>query len=162
MRWFTLALLFGWAGLSVFGAFLGAELAGAVFSSPPLIGFWLVFALNQAAGFAVFAALRRNPGLLALHLGIVLIFAGFMMNSENGHRLTARLRGSARIPRSYLRLEEGQTSAAVYDRAFTRKLGDLPFAVRLDAFEVDHYPAALSAPQFLHGVLAPEPGHPAA
>lgn len=158
--WFVLALLFGWAGLSVFGAFLGAERAQAVFTSPPLIGFWLVFAAIQLAGFAVFATLRRSPGLMALHLGILLIFAGFMMNSENGHRLGTRLRGSTRIAQGYLRIEEGQSSAAVFDRTFSRKLGDLPFSVRLNAFEVEHYPAPDARPQLLYGILAPEPGSP--
>jgi hypothetical protein len=160
MSWFVLALLFGWAGLSVFGAFLGADLAQAVFTSPPLIVFWLVFAVTQFAGFAIFAALRRNPGLMALHLGILLIFAGFMINSENGHRLTSKIRGSANISRSYLRLEEGQTSATVYDRSFTRKLGTLPFSVRLNAFEMEHYPPSDAPPPLLYGVLAREPGSP--
>lgn len=160
LRWFVLALLFGWAGLSVFGAFLGAERAHAVFSSPPLIGFWLAFAAIQVAGFAVFAVLRRAPGLLALHLGIVLIFTGFMMNSENGHRLAARLPGPAKTPRAFLRLEEGQSSAAVFDRAFSRKLGALPFSVRLNAFEMEHYPLSDAPPPLLYGSLAPEPGSP--
>lgn len=158
--WFVLALLFGWAGLSVFGAFLGADVAKSLFNSPPMVVFWLVLAAAQAGGFLVFAALRRSPGLIGLHLGVLLVILGFMANSEAGHRLAARLGGREKIPWSYLRLEEGQASASVSDRSFRRSLGSLPFSVRLDKFEVEYYPLPDEPPPLLYGVLAPEPGTP--
>lgn len=159
--WFTLALLFGWTGLSIFGAFLGAELGKSLFNSWPLAVFWFALAVTFAAGFIAFAKLRRFPGLLGMHLGMLLVILGFMANSEAGHRFAARWRGGvAKTTWSYLRLEEGQTSSTLRDQTLRREVGSLPFEVRLDRFEIEHYPLPADPPPLLYGVLAPEPGTP--
>lgn len=159
--WFTLALLFGWTGLSIFGAFLGAELGKQLFNSWPLAVFWFVLALTLAAGLAVFAKLRRCPGLLGMHLGMLLVVLGFMANSEAGHRVAARLRsGAAKTTWSYLRLEEGQVSSTLRDETLQREIGSLPFSVRLDGFDIEYYPLAAEPPPLRFGVLEPEPGTP--
>ena len=160
MPWFTLALLFGWAGLSIYGAFLGPDLAKELFNSWPLSVFWGLVAVTLAAGFVVFVKLRRQTGLMGLHLGMLLIIVGTMVNSGAGHRWMARLTGRQRIPWSYLRLEEGQTSAAVRDRSLRRELGSLPFEVRLDGFDVEYYPLPTDPPPLYFGVLAAEAGTP--
>lgn len=159
--WFALALLFGWAGLSIFGAFLGAEFGKALFNSWPLAVFWFTLAVTLAAGCAVFVKLRRCPGLLGMHLGILLVIVGSMVNSETGHRFAAQWLGRAgKTPWSYLRLEEGQTSSVLCDSSLRREIGTLPFEVRLDAFEIEYYPLPAEPPLLLYGVLAPEPDSP--
>jgi hypothetical protein len=158
--WFTLALLFGWAGLSIFGAFLGAELGKDLFNSWPLAVFWFALALTLAAGFIVFGSLRRCLGLLGMHLGLLLIIAGSLINSGAGHRLAARLFGREKVTWSYLRLREGQTSSALRDRSLHREIGELPFRVRLDTFEIDYYPLPADPPPLYYAILAPEPGTP--
>jgi hypothetical protein len=158
LNWFVLALLFGWVGLSIFGAFLGADLARELFNSPPMIVFWAVLALTLAAGVAVSLVRWRGPGLPGMHLGLLLILAGTMISSGPGQRLAARWTGCARMPWSYLRLEEGQTTSTVHDGSLLRELGSLPFSVRLDKFEVKYYPLAADPPALYFGTLEPEPG----
>lgn len=160
MRWFVLALIFSWVGLSVFGAFLGAERAKAVFTSGPMAVYWLVLSATLCAGFFVFARQRRDPGLLAMHLGLLAIMLGFFLGSETAQRWTAACGGRARIPWAYLPLREGQTSSAVRDRSLRRAIGELPFEVRLDAFEIEHYSVAGVDPLLYYGVFVSTPGAP--
>lgn len=159
-QWVVLALLGSGVGMSIFGAFLGAERAHAFFNSLPLVVFWLVFALALAAGFAVFPGLRRCPGQAGMHLGLLLILAGSMAGSELARRLADRFGGSAGLASGVLRLREGETSATLRDPVTGREAGALPFAVRLDAFEMDFYPLSSVPPPLFYGVLAAEPGAP--
>lgn len=160
MRWFVLALIFSWVGLSVFGAFLGAERAKAVFTSGPMAVYWLVLAAALCAGFFIFARQRRDPGLLAMHLGLLAIMLGFFLGSETAQRWTAACGGEPRVSWAYLPLREGQTSSAVRDRSLRRETGALPFEVRLDAFEIEYYPLAGAVPALYYGVFAPAAGAP--
>jgi hypothetical protein len=160
MRWVVLALIFSWVGLNVFGAFLGAERAKAVFTSGPIAVYWILLAAAQAAGFFIFARQRRDPGLLAMHLGLLAIMLGFFLGSETAQRWTAARGGEARVTWAYLPLREGQTSSAVRDRSLRREIGALPFEVRLDAFEIEHYPIAGTPPLLYYGILASTPGAP--
>lgn len=154
MRWCALWLIFSGVGLSIFGAFLGAERAKEFFTSAPLVVYWGVFALTLVAGFVVFARMRRDLGLAAMHLGFLLIMVGFAMGSGAGHRWAARAPGGERIPWSYLPIRVGATTRTVWDRALRRDLGRLPFAVRLDAFEIEHYPPSAEPPPLFLGALA--------
>jgi cytochrome c biogenesis protein ResB len=137
---FNLALIFGLVGLVVFGAFLGAERAKALFNSPPLWPVWAVLALALLAGFFVFAAKLRNPGLAALHAGCLLILLGSFWNSRAGHAFAARLGCADKIPWSYLVLHEGELGNLVWDETLAQPLGRLNFGVRLDKFGMDYYP----------------------
>lgn len=153
MRWGALLLIFSGVGLSIFGAFLGAERAREFFTSPPLVVYWGVFALTLAAGFVVFARMRRDLGLAAMHLGFLLIMAGFILGSDAAHRWASRMGGDERIPRSYLPIRVGATTSTVWDRDLRRDLGRLPFAVRLDAFEIKHYPPSSEPPPIFWGTM---------
>ena len=140
-QWFNLALILGLAGLSVAGAFLGADRAARFFNSPPMIALWVVLALALAAGFVAFARLRKNPGLLAIHLGCLLVILGSMRNSETAHRLRSPAAPHARVRWSHLRLHEGEESRALLDASLTNTVGELAFNVRLERFRIDHYPS---------------------
>lgn len=137
---FNLALIFGLVGLVIFGAFLGAERAKALFNSPPLWPVWAVLALALLAGFFVFAAKLRNPGLAALHAGCLLILLGSCWNSRAGHAFAARLGLADKIPWSYLVLHEGELGNLVWDETLAQPLGRLNFGVRLEKFGMDYYP----------------------
>ena len=154
MRWVALALIFIGVGLSIFGAFLGAERATALFTSTPLTIYWGVFALTLAAGFAVFVRMRRDPGLAALHLGFLLAIVGFALGSDAAHRWAARRTGGEPIRRAFLPIRVGATASTVRDERLRRDLGRLPFAVRLDAFEIEHYPPSAEPPPLFFGVMS--------
>ncbi len=160
LQWFALALLFGGAGLSIFGAFLGAEAATRLFNAPPMVVFWIAFALALVVGLAAYPAAWRRPGLLGMHLGSLLILAGAMTGSGAGHRLAEKCGLPPRVRSGVLSLRDGETSADVIDPASGRVLGALPFALRLDAFEIERYPLPSDPPSLLYGVLEPEPGTP--
>ncbi len=139
-QWFNLALIFGLLGMVIFGSFLGAERAKELFNAPPLWPVWAALALGLLAGFCVFAAHMRNPGLAALHAGTLLILLGSFWNSHAGHALAARLGCADKIPWSYLVLHEGEQARVVWDETLSRPLGQLPFDVRLEKFDMDFYP----------------------
>jgi hypothetical protein len=140
MQWFNLALIFGLLGMVIAGSFLGAEHAKDLFNAPPLWPVWGVLALGLLAGFFIFAAKLRDPGLAALHAGTLLILLGSFWNSHAGHALAARLGGTEKIPWSYLVLHEGEQSNIVWDETLAQPLGRLPFDVRLEKFSMDFYP----------------------
>ena len=137
---FNLALIFGLLGMVVFGSFLGAEHAKALFNSPPLWPVWGLLALALLAGFFIFAIKMRSSGLAALHAGTLLILLGSFWNSHAGHACAARLGLAEKIPWSYLVLHESELGAVVCDESLVRPLGRLDFGVRLDKFGMDYYP----------------------
>lgn len=151
--WLTLGLVFGGTGLSLFGAFLGAERSALLFNSPPMFWLWLAIVAAMGAGLLRFRPLRRCPGLLGMHLGALLILLGSMANSDRGHR--ALQPAAARW--SYLPLRPGQVASETRDRSLRRVVHELPFAVRLDAFEIDRYPAGDETPSIHAGTLARDP-----
>ncbi len=154
VRWCALALIFIGVGLSIFGAFLGAERATELFTSAPLVVYWGVFALTLAAGFVVFARMRRDVGLAAMHLGFLLVIIGFALGSEAAHRWAVAQKGGEFIRRAYLPIRVGSTTSTVWDQSLRRDLGRLPFAVRLDSFEVEHYPPRAERPSLFFGSMA--------
>ncbi len=56
MGWITLALIFGGVGLSIFGAFLGAERASLLFNAPPMVVLWAVILVALGIEHARFRA----------------------------------------------------------------------------------------------------------
>lgn len=152
LRWCALGLIFSAAGLAIFGAFLGAERANEVCTSRPLVVFWGVFAVTLASGFFVFARMRRDVGLAALHLGFLAVMIGFVMDSEAVHRWASRSADPPPIRRGFVPIRVGAATAIVWDEDLRRELGRLPFRIRLDAFEIEHYPPSDEPPPLFFGV----------
>jgi hypothetical protein len=123
--------------LSVAGAFVGSQRARVMFASPLLIVFWFLFLGLLIVGLFLFKRLVRSPGLLAVHLGTLLILAGSMYSSDGGHAVAAKLLGTRKIPFGYMRIHEGHVDSSVYRDG--QKLGNLPFGVGLADFWIEHY-----------------------
>ena len=139
--------------LSVVGAFLGAERARAMFNSPPLVAFWLLLAGLLVAGLVAYGPLRRSPALAAVHLGALLVVVGGILGSDAVHTLARRVFGVRKLSSGYMVIGEGEIGRELFD-ADGRLVGELPFALGLEAFRVEYY--RLARPWRL-GVDAPGP-----
>jgi hypothetical protein len=125
-------------GLSIVGAFMGAERARELFNSTPLAIYWMVFTFLLLIGLFSFRKLLRSPGALAIHLGMVLILIGAMAGSLRGHELAAENFGRQRIPSGYMRIFEDSESRTVSDET-GQAIGELPFRLRLEDFWLEYY-----------------------
>lgn len=137
--WLVLLATAALAVLSVVGAFLGAERAGALFNSTPLIAFWAVLGVLLLAGLLAFKRLLGSPGLLCLHLGPLLILIGAGLGSRPVHELARRRLNRRRVRSGYMMIEAGQHSNLVLDRR-GRPIGRLPFSLQLRDFWIEYYP----------------------
>ncbi len=138
LLWTVLGTTAALAVLSVAGAFLGAQRAAALFSSVPLIAFWILLAGGLAAGFFAFKRLIRSPGLLSMHVGALLILLGSMYGSAKSHDVASRLFGSRKVQSGYVVVREGMASNSIID-AEQNEIGRLPFSVHLKDFWLEHY-----------------------
>ena len=138
------------AVLSVIPTFLGSEAAKEWFLSPWGAAAWGLFALLTAIGIAAVSVLRRRLGLMAMHVGIVLVIVGAMWGSEWTHHVRRGVFrrgvfGSARIPSGYMFIGQGESSMEVFDEN-RREIGRLPFDVSLEKFWIEYYDVAPDEP----------------
>ncbi|HEX7078134.1 MAG TPA: cytochrome c biogenesis protein CcsA [Candidatus Eisenbacteria bacterium] len=116
----------------------GAEAARAVYYAPWFFGLQGLFALN-----IVMALWERWPrdrwriGFVITHVSMLLILGGALM--------TAAFKIEGRLP-----LWEGQSADWIYrgESEETAVKYKLPFALRLDAFEMDFYPGTMRPAMF--------------
>lgn len=144
----ALAMITALLVLSVVSAFMGAEKSARFFNSPPMAAFWVLLWALLIAAFFVFSRLLRRPGLLALHLGCILVLTGGMLGSKPGHKALDALFNKSKIVRGYMIIEEGSAESAVYSPDLTRSLGNLDFEVFLEDFRIEYY-----GPAAEHGLL---------
>ena len=146
--WATVCFAAILGGLSVVGGFIGADRAKALFNSPPLVAFWLLLAALLIAGLFSFRRLLHSPGLLAIHLGSLLILVGAMMGSDLGHVFAAVLTDKPKVPKGYVHIWEGESSSQVVSGSDEeRELLKLPFAVQLNEFSIEYYPTGSTGTQ---------------
>ena len=127
----TLLLLLLLTGLSVYGAFLGAERARRFFNSIPLIVYWIFTAILIIASLLCFKKLRR-PSALFMHIGAVLVILGSMSASEKAHEIRRRLFNRPKPVEGLMLLYEGQSGNELYERS-TNSIFQLPFDIHLNA-----------------------------
>lgn len=142
LMWLTLFFIALLAVLSIVGAFLGAERAGILFNSLPLIVYWIALVILLAAGVLVFVRLRRKPGSLLIHMGCMVILIGAMVSSEKGHTLQKELLGSDKLYKGYLYLSEFPEeiqSNRVFNETMDEEVGRLAFELRLEDYWMDYY-----------------------
>ncbi|MFH1708941.1 MAG: cytochrome c biogenesis protein CcsA [Planctomycetota bacterium] len=142
---------------SVVGAFLGLERAEAMFTSWVFAAVWLTSALAALAALVRVPALRRDPGRLALHAGLVLLVAGSMTGSMAGHRVATAMGMAGQPVQGRMRLVKDLPCNTVHvDRGAPGRSKDthtLPFSLYLKELRIEHYPAE-TAVQAVPGRLA--------
>ena len=138
--WATLLGLGVLITLSVVGAFLGAARAKVLFNSWLMVGYWVFLTLLLVVGIGAFAALRRRWGLLAMHVGAVLVLLGSMAGSERGHEVLDGFRDEPKCPKGVMRIGERFREDRLLDTQTGREVvGQLPFALGLRDFWVEYY-----------------------
>jgi hypothetical protein len=140
LMWIALAAIGLLIVLSIIGAFYGAEKARLFFNSIPLAIYWPGLAVLLIAGIVTIPRLLKNPSQLMMHLGGVLILAGSMWGSQQGHLLDKRLFGKEKIPNGYMLISRGSTDKNVTSEDFNKKIGELPFSIKLRDFRIEYYP----------------------
>jgi len=138
MLWAALLATAGLAVLAAAGAFLGADRAKVLFTSRPLAAFWIGFAILLAAGIVFSKGPLRRPGVLAMHLGAVMVLAGAMWASETGHALAAGLTGVAKVPAATMILQPGGSTDVLLGPEL-EQIGKLPFSLHLRDFWIEYY-----------------------
>lgn len=138
-------------GLSIYGAFLGAEKSQTLFNSLPLVFYWVLFAILLIVGIVAFPRLLRIPGLLLTHIGCVLVLAGGILGSQKGIGFQDRLFGTDTIRTGQMLIQEGMTVDTVEMEDQGTK--PLPFAVRLVDFRMEYYEPGTLAIQTPDGTL---------
>ncbi len=130
--------LAGLTVLAIAGAFMGAERATEFFNSRPLTVFWAAFAAVLIIGVIASRNVGRSGGLLAMHVGCVLVIAGAMWGSSEAHRLREARYNEKKLTRGDMMLDEGRrTELAQAEGGEPYLLG---FQVGLDGFRVEYYP----------------------
>ena len=139
LLWISVVVLLLLAALSMVGSFLGAGRARAMFNSIPAVVLWCGLVFLLAAGLVSVKMLQR-PGLLAMHVGPMLILAGAMWGSTSAHQIRTLLAGEAKTPAGFMVIPEGEGQSLLWDREMGAHLGRLDFEVRLEDFSIEHYP----------------------
>ncbi len=140
---------------SVYGAFIGAERAGAFFNTAPLGVYWALFVAMLLAGIALFRRLIKAPALLLTHLGCVLVFAGGMWGSDAGGELRKNLFGTDKLRTGQMFIYEGASENRAVPKGLEVRMGfdeqgnlmfddesglyKLDFEIRLKDFRVEYY-----------------------
>ena len=112
---------------SVVLAFLGADSAGEIMRSTPVLAAgWILAAVF--ACIAVRALWRKRFVSALIHAGVILILAGALC-------------GTQKETLGFVAMVSGEESDVLWDKTFTQRVGRLPFVLHLDSFEVNRYPA---------------------
>ncbi|MHC4739051.1 MAG: cytochrome c biogenesis protein ResB, partial [Planctomycetota bacterium] len=138
VMWAVLLLIILLIFLSIYGAFAGAERAKVFFNSLPLTFYWVVLVFMLVVGFGVFGRLVRAPGLLLIHLGVIVVLLGGMAGSERGHEVQRRFFGIDKIQAGSMVISEGESENLITSEKDGASL-KLPFSIRLKDFRIEYY-----------------------
>ena len=125
--------------VSVLPTYFGLEAAEKWFVSPFGATVWWAFALLIVVSMVAVQALRRRLGLLAMHLGMVLVVVGALWGSPMMHRLRARLWDDPKHHKGFLKIYEGHSSRELLDPN-GRPIAQFPYDVHLEDFTIEYYP----------------------
>ena len=142
LLWAALVGCLVMAVVCVIPTFLGPEAAEAWFVSPFGATVWWAFGLLIVVSMVAIQALRRRLGLLAMHLGMVLVIVGAMWGSPMMHRVRESLWDDPKQYKGFLVVEEGGHSSRLLD-SHERPIAQLPFEVHLERFWIEYYPVAV-------------------
>ncbi len=99
--------------LAIVGAFMGTKRAAEFFNSRPLTVFWAAFAIVLIISVVASRNVGRCGGLLAMHVGCVLIIAGAMWGSDEAHRLRAEQYNEEKLASGLMMLAENRMTGHV-------------------------------------------------
>jgi len=85
--------------------------------------------------------LVRSPGLVAMHVGGLLILVGAMWGSDKGHSVAEKLLGRHKVPHGYMIIPVRGADDMVVDETIGERVGRLPFQVGLKDLRIEYYPA---------------------
>jgi len=141
--WAGLFFIITLALLSVYGAFIGSIRAKTFFNSMPLAVYWSVFTILLVVSFYVFPRFRRQPGLLLMHLGGVLIIVGSMFSSQGGHEFQRKYFNRDRVAKGQMIIYEGHAEDRIFidpnSNPGKSSVHELPFHIRLNVFLITYY-----------------------
>ncbi len=140
LQWLTMGAIGVAVALSVYGAFLGATRASAIFESMPLMAWGILLAALLIQRLFLLSGRLHRLGWLAMHLGGLLILAGGMWGAPLGHRIQANLLDRHKVPKGYMLIPQGQATNTVMNQQFGVEPQQLDFQLRLEKFWVDYYP----------------------
>ncbi len=158
LMWAALLIIAALICLSVTGAFLGAESSGEMFRSVPTAVFWVGFAALLVGGLTAFSKPMRCPGLLGMHLGVLLILAGSMWGSPPAHALRAKLLGWSEPHKGAMQIYVGRSDDRVFTMSDPVSMGNLDFSLKLERFWIEYYPP--DEPEWLFHAVAGDPDAP--
>jgi hypothetical protein len=127
--------------LAVAGAILGAERVRVLAGSLPALALSAAAVLLLALWTGVLVS-RRRPGAALACAGAGLVLAGGLWGSDYAHALRKAAVGDTRIASGLVPLPKGRAVREAVDRDFSRRLGQLPFELRLNSFQTDYYEPA--------------------
>ena len=154
--WASVVACLALAVLSIITSFFGAARTRAVFNSAAGVAVWWSLAALLALGLVLLPSLRR-PGLLAAHLGPVLIVIGAAWGSPVAHRLRNAMTGQVKPASGLLTIYEGRAANDVWNRTGTKSLATLDFDVALEKFWIEYYRTGTDEPWgFSVEAIAPE------
>jgi hypothetical protein len=137
--WLSLLAIIFFTALSILGAFKGPQKAKLLFNSIPLTVYFLALTTLLIAGLFSFKSLRKNPALLLIHIGSLLILAGAMYGSQKGHLLAEKFFKIKKVPQGYMAIFEGKSENKILADDFQHVLAELPFDIKLDDFRLEFY-----------------------
>lgn len=141
--WTTLVLIIVLTGLSIYGAFIGAERAQVFFNSAPSALYWIVFLGTLISAGFWFKRLIKGSGLL-MHAGCIAVLIGGIWGSAAGRHLQKTWFGRDLIMDGRIALRDGQTSRQVFvGEGNDVTTHELPFDLHLDSFRIEYYPGKL-------------------
>ncbi|MCK5113895.1 MAG: cytochrome c biogenesis protein ResB [Phycisphaerae bacterium] len=105
--------------------------------------FWSGLVVMLAASVLLWKRIRRNPGLLMLHAGCILIIAGAMWGSQTAHDLRAELWGDTRLHHGEGILSLGESI-------------NVGFEVKLEKAWTEYYPPTGSPWDFYYELRIPD------
>jgi hypothetical protein len=136
LMWAVLAMVVLLILLSIYGAFLGAQGARALFNSPILSAYWLVLMALLVTVLVVFGGrLISQAGLLLMHGGCILVLAGALWGSGAGLKIHNRLFGTDKIQKGQMFILEGTADNRIRLED-GNQIKELPFWIKLKDFRV--------------------------
>jgi hypothetical protein len=160
LLWMGLVCIVLLAVLSVFGAFLGADLAQRFFNSIPMSIYWIAFTALLIAAIASFRRLLCIRGLFLIHLGCILVLLGAIWGSQAGFKIRDTIFKTHAIRSGQMVIHKGETQNAVVSEVDEEKT--LPFAIKLVDFRVEYYEPGYLLIQTANGEGFKMPARPGA